>query len=503
MTIPEHLKKFTPRERRQYRLLEMIPGSLVWITFIGAILFSFIKPLWVIYFIIIFDLYWLFRVIYFVFYVFLAWQRYRHAIKIDWLKKVKDVKDWQKIYHLVILPTCGEPIEVLRTTFLSLKNNAYPLDKFIIVLAGEERMKDIFEKNVEIIKKEFSGVFFKLLFTSHPDGLVGEIKGKGPNANYAGYKAKEVIDRCNIPYEDILVSYFDCDTCVHPEYFACAAHAYLTHDNPFQTCYQPIVNYNNNIWDAPAAMRVTAFATIFWLMTELLKPERLFTFSSHSMGFKPLVDVGFWQKDIVTDDSRIFLQAFVHYDGDFTVTPVYVPVSMDTVLAKTYWRSFVNLYKQQRRWAWGVEHFPYMIWHFLKNRRIPLAKKIKYTWNLGEGMYSWATAPILIFILGKLPLTVAPEAVKKIVIVQNAPLILEWLMTLAMVGVFVSAIFSMLIMPPRPKAQGKYKYLVMILQWALLPITLIVFGSIPAIEAQTRLMLGKYLGFWVTEKARK
>jgi hypothetical protein len=41
------------------------------------------------------------------------------------------------------------------------------------------------------------------------------------------------------------------------------------------------------------------------------------------------------------------------------------------------------------------------------------------------------------------------------------------------------------------------------LQWILTPINLIFFGSVPALDAQTRLLFKKYMGFWVTPKHRK
>ncbi len=485
-----------------YRFFEIVPGTLVWLTLVGAVLVSLLQPLWAIYFIIIFDLYWLLRVLYLLIYLVTSWRKYQDTIAVNWLPKLETLPNWQRIHHLVFLPTYRESVDILRASIRSLTQVHYPLDKFIVVLAGEARDQANFLQNAELIKQEFGSAFGHFLVTLHPDDIVGEIAGKGSNVCWAGHRAQELIDTLGLNYDDIVVSTFDVDSCAHPDYFAYLTYTYLTVADPLHSSYQPVALYSNNVWESPAINRVVANSTTFWLLTDLARPERLFTFSSHSMPFRALTDVGFWQNDIVTEDSRIFLQCFVRYNGNYRVTPLFIPIAMDTVYAGSFWRSLVNQYKQQRRWAYGVENFAYMAWHFWRSKEIPFLKKFRYLWNQLEGVYSWATAPVIILILGWLPLRFAGNEVTNTLLAYNAPQTLSWLMRLAMVGLVFSAIFSTVLLPQRPTGHTRLSYVMMVLQWFLFPPCMIIFGSVPAIDAQTRLMLGKYLGFWVTEKTR-
>lgn len=486
----------------KYRHWEIIPGVLLWVTLISALVVSFVAPLYAVIFIIVFDLYWLFRIVYFVIYTFLAWRQYKDVVSIDWQEKMQTVDGADEVYHLVFLPTYKEELDIIRATLKSLRDSKFPNDRMLVVFCGEERDKGRFEKNAEAIKREFGGVFKEIFVTLHPADLPNEIPGKGSNLNWAGRRVAEMLEEQypEIDDENIVVSSFDIDTVAHEQYFSYLTYLYCTVENPTRASYQPVALFGNNIWSAPAPVRIEAFGTTFWLMSELTRPDRLWTFSSHSMPWVMLKDVGFWQKDIVSEDSRIFLQAFLEYHGDYRVIPMHIPVSMDTVTGGNYWDSLVALYKQQRRWAWGVEHLPVMIEAFRKDPKIPLSKKLKYLFNQIEGMFTWATAPILIFVLGWLPLRIAGDQASALI--QTAPFTLERLMQLAMIGVFVSAAISLSMLPPRPDNIGRHTWIIMIFQWALLPITFVVLGAFPAIDAQTRLMLGKYLGFNVTKKQR-
>ena len=141
--------------------------------------------------------------------------------------------------------------------------------------------------------------------------------------------------------------------------------------------------------------------------------------------------------------------------------------------------------------------------NFGSNKKMSLFKKMRYIWNQLEGEYSWATAPFIIVILGRLPFLFISGGSVSDPLALNTPQILQVLMNISLVGILLSAAIGTLLLPKRPSHVSRWRILLMIFQWPLLILTFVIFGSIPATDAQTRLMLGRYLGFDVTKKHRK
>lgn len=482
----------------------MLPGLSIWLTLILSIILSFVRPMWMIYFIILFDIYWVLKVANFAFYLTLSWSRFRTTKKIDWKDKLKhEISTYHSKYHVVFLTLFNEEWDVVETAVQSVCDAVYDREKFVIVVAGEERKKEHYQNILSQVQNKFGNCFGDIVGTLHPIDMSEEIPGKGSNLNYAESEIKKYIDNKNWDYSNVIATIFDIDTVCHSQYFAYLTYLYCTHPNPTRSSYQPIALYNNNMWESPAILRIMAFGTTFWTMTSLARQDALVTFSSHSMSFRAIFDAGYHEKRIVSEDSRIFYQCLLAYNGDYQVTPMYLPVSMDTVRDDKWWQSMKNLYRQQRRWAWGVEHVPYLINEFSKKgKEFPLWKKFKWVFIEWEGKWSWCLVALVITILGRLPMWVASESVRQSALFFNAPHILERLMIMAMTGMLLSAILSIPLLPRKPDSHPRHKYIVMVLQWLLLPITLIFISAIPAIDAVTHMMFGKYLGFNISQKKR-
>ncbi len=489
---------------QRYRLYEMLPGISIWGTLILAVVFSFLYPLAMIYFIIIFDIYWVLKVFNFSFYLIVSWIRYRKVQRIDWKDALQhDIPDATRLRHVVFLTVLNETWDVVEGAVASVAASVYNPSLFTLVIAGEERQAEHCRSLFQKIETRFSGVFDHIAFTLHPSNLPDEIPGKGSNLHFAEGEMKKYIDQRGWKYEDVIITVFDIDTVCHPNYFAYLTYTYATHPNPTKSSYQPIALYNNNMWESPSVLRIMAFGTTFWMMMSLARQDSLVTFSSHSMSFKALVDAGFHDKRIVSEDSRIFYQCLLTYNGKYEVTPLYIPVSMDTVRDTSWWQSIRNLYRQQRRWAWGVEHVPFLLWEFRKKGKlIPWYTKFKWLFIEWEGKWSWCLAALLITILGRFPLWVASPSIRQSALYFNAPHLLEILMTAAMSGLILSAMLSLPLLPPRPQSHPKYRYVIMVLQWILLPVSMLFVAAAPGIDAVTHLMRGKYLGFNISQKKR-
>jgi len=222
------------------------------------------------------------------------------------------------------------------------------------------------------------------------------------------------------------------------------------------------------------------------------------------MTFQALVDIDFWSTNMVSEDSRIFWHCFLYYRGDYRVEPLYFPVSMDVTMDETIYRTIKSLYKQQRRWGWGVENLPYLIFNTIKNwKELPKARMLNRILVQFYGFHSWATNALIIAVIGWMPMILGGDRFNATVLSGNLPVVTRTLMTIAMVGLVFSAVISTLLLPKVPIKYGFKKRVAMVLQWLILPFTIIIFGAFPALEAQTRLMLGKYMGFFVTPKSRK
>lgn len=490
------------RDRLLYRIFEIIPGFLAWGTIFCTVLFSYIAPVAVAYFIIIFDLYWLLKTVYMSVHLRHNWKRMKYNMSVDWSELVANMK-YEHLYHMVLLPFYKEGIEVVEQSIEALKTTRWDKKRMIVVLAAEERAGKEALAVAEHMRKKYGMVFADFIISVHPKDIPGDMPGKGSNISYAAEFARiHSLDVKLIPYEDVVVSAFDIDTVAYPDYFLCLTWHFLTAANPYKVSFQPVPLYNNNIWNAPALSRVMAASSTFWQMIQQERPEKLATFSSHAVSFKALYEIGYWQRNMVSEDSRIFWNLLLAHDGDYSVVPISYPVSMDANLAPTLFQTSKNIYKQHRRWMWGVENIPYILLGFVKNKKMPLMKKIGFAFTQLEGFWSLATNPIMIFLLGWLPLALGGSRFNTTLLSHNLPIVTRDLMIFAMSGLIASAIISMSLLPPRPAHVSRTKFFWMIAQWVFVPLTITLFGAFPGLDAQTRLMLGKYMGFWVTPKHR-
>lgn len=533
------------KEKVLERCLEIVPGFLSWTIIIGICVLSFLKPLVAAVIMIAFLLYWLLRLIYMNILLILSYWLLEIEKDTDWMERIvavddvmsldldscdrKNIKSIKKkislrthyrklkylkesnslppsskdIYHLVIFPVIRETAEIVEPGITAIKKNMYPVQRFLVTIALEETAPDNVKEDMYALQEKYKSDFLDLLITIHPANQPGEARVKGANVTYAARQTRAYFLKRQIPPENVLVSCFDADSVANKDYFSCLTYCYLVNPDRLRSSYQPIPVYHNNIWEAPGFARIIDIGTSFFQLIEATNPSKLVTFSSHSMSFKALVDVDYWPADMISDDSAIFWKAFIHYEGKYHVTPIYATVSMDIATGPTIAKTFSAIYRQKRRWAWGIENFPIIMRAFLRSSKIQWHQKITYGYKLLDSFISWASWSFLLLLGTWLPAFFASREFSSSTVYYTAPRIRSIMYGLASIGIIICMIISLLLLPKTKKKYGILIKLKHSFEWFLIPFILLFLSAIPALDAQTRLLFGKYMEFRATDKYRK
>ncbi len=489
---------------RTQRGLEILSGLVPYLVIVFIIAGSFVMPMVVAYFIIAFNVYWLYRSLQMALNAVGGYLNIRASQQVDWLEKLssnaKTSGKYKDIWNIVLIANVNEPLTTLDRNIESLVRQNYPLNRMVVVLAMEERARDADKPKADFLIKKYKKKFADVLVTFHP--LVpGETIGKHSNNTYTAKQVKHIlVDERHIPVENILVTTSDADDVFPDQYFSLLTYKFLTSPKPYNQFFQAPLFMYNNISRLPFLVRLpNIIGSIYYLSTLRKASGRFMNYSTYSLSFKLLYDVDYWDVDVIPEDWHLNLKCYFAKKGDIGITPMYLPVFLDAAESTTRWKTYKSNYEQIKRWAWGVVDIPYVVKKFFEHPEISLWDRlVKLSLTL-EWHFVWSSSWFLITLGATIPTFVNPVFARTS-LGFNLSRISSTILTVCLIGVITITVIDILLNPSR-----KHKVLAFIhpftyLQWLFLPIFGLVFGSLPGLESQTRLMLGKYLEYRVTEK---
>ncbi len=495
------MKSFIEKnERIILRLLEILPGFVSW----NLILFPYwgilVFPNVVAYFILFFNIYWFYQSFLIAITATIAHFKIQASMQYNWLADLKSFPDWKKVHHVVIVPTYKEPLYILERTLNSLAKQDLPTSQISVVLAMEKREpeEDRLTK-VAALTEKFKGIFGNFFITVH-ELTPEETIGKHSNQRFAAKWVKgELVNERKMDINYLTVTSCDSDHTFHPKHFSSLTFKFLDNPQRHKMFWQPAVLFYNNIWELPAITRVQNTFMSIWSLSQLPRRDRLINAQNYSLSFKLLDEVGYWEPDKIPEDWGIFFKAYYKKGGGVEVEPIYLPLYADAALAATFLGTLKNQYEQIKRWAWGVSDDPWIIKNYFLTSGVPFWDKTVRLIHVLQAHFLWPVNWFIITIGLSLPVLLNP-AFGRTALGYTVPKLSSFVLTLALIFLIVIIIFDNIYKPKRPESFPLWRALLIPFEFVLMPIAGFFFSALPGLDAHTRLMLGKYIEYRVTEK---
>jgi len=487
-------------ERAAYRFLEILPGFVSWNLIFFPYWGIFLIPNVVAYFILAYNIYWFYQSFQIAITATVSHFRVQSAMIYDWLGDLKAFPDWTRVNHLIIITTYKEPLHTLERTLTALAEQTLPKKQLHIVLAMEKKepQQDRAEK-LKILKKKFGNAFGGFFVTVH-EVAPGEIAGKSSNERYAAMWAKkELIDVQKMDINYFVATSCDADHKFHHNHFAALTYLFLDNPRRYTSFWQAAIMFYNNIWKLPALTRVPNILGSIWNLSLLPRKDKLINTANYSLSLKLLDEVGYWDPDKIPEDWGIFFKAYYAKNGGVEVEPIYLPLYADAAEGPTFIKTLKNEYNQKKRWAWGVSDDPWIIREFFLNNKISFWDKTMRVLFLIQSHFLWPVHFFVITIGLTLPSILNPRFART-TLGYTVPKLSSTILTIALVFLIIMLVLDKIYKPARPKEFPLWRALLTPFEFVLMPVAGFLFTALPGIDAHTRLMLGKYIQYKVTEK---
>ncbi|HOU76206.1 MAG TPA: glycosyltransferase family 2 protein [Candidatus Dojkabacteria bacterium] len=414
-------------------------------------------------------------------------------------KETDIIWDYKKIKHFIIIPFAKEPYSVLKPTVDRLAKQDCDTKSIVVVLATEKACptgQDIASQ----LTKEYEGVFADIITTVH-ELKTDEIRGKSANMWYAATVAKQKIDNEKMNEDFITMTSCDCDSQFPTNYFSVLTYEFCKNPLRYRKYWNGSMIYYDNIWEVPFYVRV---ANTLFSCTALATHSRpnMIQVSTYSGSYKLIKDIGFWTKDKIPEDWNMYFKAVFKYGKDVSVVPLFLSIFSDAAGSTTHWKSFVNQYEQVKRWSWGVSDDSWIIQNMISTRRKFsdwISVFIKGI-NATVDHFLWPLYGFVLAFGANIPPLIS-KPFSNTVLGNNLSPIISIILTISTIQFLGIVLLDTELKPKRPdNKRGFFSYILYFLEFIFMPITGIIFGSLPALDAHTRLLMGKRMEYRITEK---
>jgi hypothetical protein len=497
------------------RILQTIPGLITWFMITSPIWGVLLFPIAYATFLLCYIIIWFLKSIRTLLFFSYSFYKIHHNVHVKWDTLYLKDNSRDKVKHIVIIPFVKEGYTVLEPLLRSLARQTFNTKQIYICLTYEQR----FPQGKELAEKlylEFKEVFGGIWINEHTLE-VGEVVGKGANCASASKLVKKKVEELSFDKDYLSLMACDCDSVFPRHFFSYFTYEFLKEKNRHFIFWAGSMAYMQNYWDLPHFARVFNSANSYFNLATIARSySKFIQISTFISSYKLFESTDYYEKGVISDDFHSFFVSLFTYPGKVRCQTLFCMVDSDACEGSGIADNAKRLFVQVQRWSWGVEDFVFLVKNtFLtfKRKDVTLINKL-YTGSRALGVIIdhqlWPISGFL-FIFTNIIILYFLKNNEFSIFWSSTSQLLSTIFAITTITGLLAIIVEFIIRPKHPYWSSKkfgikkflfffFDSLIEFIHWLLYPVMGIFFGSIPAILSHTILMLGKHIGFVLTEK---